>query len=282
VSVSDKAASPRIAVLHAPGTNRDGEAARAVELAGATPVIVPVGNRALTGHGAGPGRTSPAPDPPQAPHAALARLEAFQGVIVPGGFSYGDALGAGARLALELADELAAFAALGRPVLGICNGFQALVKAGLLTECAGRPQRRVTLTHNADGRFVCRWVHLAPVANARADLAPSLPTLIACPVAHGEGRIAVSSPSVVDDLERAGQVLFRYVGADGSPAQGSHPANPNGSAGDIAGLCNPEGNVWGLMPHPEDHLECAQDPFRRPGRSGLPLFQAFVERARAH
>lgn len=269
-------AGPRVAVLHAPGTNRDGEAARAVELAGGCPEVVTIG-RDLDND-----------------------LDGYGGVIVPGGFSYGDALGAGARLALEVRDALTGFAASGRPVLGICNGFQALLKAGLLTErrdrdldrdldgggagtgAGGAPARRVTLTHNANGRFECRWVHLAPVEGAAAGLAALLPATIACPVAHGEGRIAVCDAAALAELEAAGQVLFRYVDAEGRPAAGGYPANPNGSAGDVAGLCNRAGNVWGLMPHPEDHVEDAQDPYGVGGRSGLPLFRALVDRARAH
>jgi phosphoribosylformylglycinamidine synthase I len=247
--------APPIAVLHAPGTNRDGEAARAVELAGGRPEIVAVGDA----------------------------LEHFSGVILPGGFSYGDALGAGVRLALELSEVLVGFAGSGRPVLGICNGFQALVKAGLLTAApAPGAARPVTLTHNGNGRFECRWVHLAPVEGAAAGIACALPALIACPIAHGEGRIAVTSGGVLDELAADGQVLFRYVDAAGRPADGRYPANPNDSAGDIAGLCNPAGNVWGLMPHPEDHVDAAQDPFGVSGRSGLPLFRSLVDRARAH
>ena len=160
-------------------------------------------------------------------------------------------------------------------MLGICNGFQALVKAGLFTSgaegadragCAPAPTdpgppRAVTLTHNANGRFECRWVHLVPVEGATAGVAGELPAVIACPVAHGEGRIAVAGSGALEQLEAGGQVLFRYVDAAGRPAGGRYPANPNGSAGDVAGLCNPAGNVWGLMPHPEDHVVAAQDPF---------------------
>lgn len=234
----------RIAVLHAPGTNRDGEAARAVSLAGGSPEIVHVL--------AGPS------------------LDAYDGVIVPGGFSYGDALGAGTRLALELSDGLHAFAGAGRPVLGICNGFQALVRSGLLP--GGDGERRVTLTHNASGRFVCRWVALASETGNRSRTANGLPPVIACPVAHGEGRIAVTDPSVVDELVAAGNVWLRYT----------EGTNPNGSAGDIAGLVNDAGNVWGLMPHPEDHVTDEQNAFPdRPGRGGLALFEAFVTRAQA-
>jgi phosphoribosylformylglycinamidine synthase len=195
-------------------------------------------------------------------------LDRFAGVVVPGGFSHGDALGAGNRMALDCGPALAAFAGSGRPLLGICNGFQVLVRAGLLPGCGATD---VTLTHNATGSFVCRWVTLAFPADSRAELGGDL--TVACPVAHGEGRLAVSAPEVVARLDAAGQVLCRYAEA----------SNPNGSVGDIAGLCNPAGNVWGLMPHPEDHLEAAQNPFpARPGREGLPLFEAFVARARAH
>jgi phosphoribosylformylglycinamidine synthase I len=230
--------SAAIAVLHAPGTNRDGEAARAIGRAGGSAEIV----------------------------MADADLGPFAGVVVPGGFSHGDALGAGNRMALDCGASLAAFAATGRPVLGICNGFQVLVRAGLLPGCGGGD---VTLTHNAGGAFVCRWVTLAFGAS-QAALGP---LTVACPVAHGEGRLAVSGPDVVSRLEAGGQVLCRYV----------EGTNPNGSVGDIAGLCNPAGNVWGLMPHPEDHVQAAQNPFGgRPGREGLPLFEAFVARARAH
>jgi phosphoribosylformylglycinamidine synthase len=251
---------PRVAVLHAPGTNRDGEAVAALEQAGGTATIVPVGRD----------------------------LGTFAAVVVPGGFSYGDALGAGTRLALDVSSPLSEFAASGRPVLGICNGFQALVKAGLLPGADAPPSsetcgvRRVTLAHNANGRFECRWVHLAPEPGSRAALNGFLPPVIACPVAHGEGRLVVDGPDTADALASSGQVLFRYVAADGTAADGRYPENPNGSAADIAGLCNPAGNVWGLMPHPEDHIDESQDPYGRRGRLGLALFEALVERARAH
>ena len=235
-----------VGVLHAPGTNRDGETARAIALAGGRPEIVSIGTS----------------------------LDRFAALVLPGGFSYGDALGAGARLALEAGEALVAFAATGRPVLGICNGFQALVRAGLLPGPVAS-QRTVSLVENERARFECRWVHLAVQSGAAANIAAELPAVISCPVAHGEGRIAVSD-DVVPDPET---ILFRYVQEDGRPANGAYPDNPNGSLADIAGLCNAAGNVWGLMPHPEDHLNLLADPFGRPNREGLGLFKALVRRA---
>ncbi len=260
---------PRIAVLHAPGTNRDGEAAEALELSGAEPAVVLLTDLAA-------GRTT---------------LDDFAGVLVPGGFSYGDALGAGSRLALEVGHALSAYAADGaRPVLGICNGFQALVRAGLLgggdDGAGGGPAtpRVATLADNAGGRFECRWVTLAAEPNCTADWVGGIDHLVACPVAHGEGRIAVRSLADAADLAGRGLVALRYVNRDGSAAVGAYPANPNGSAADIAGLANPAGNVVGLMPHPEDHVRDSQDAFRGryPGRLARTLFDRFVARARAH
>ncbi|MFN0026269.1 MAG: phosphoribosylformylglycinamidine synthase I [Acidimicrobiales bacterium] len=246
---------PDIAVLIAPGTNRDGEAVRALELAGARAQLVHTGEP----------------------------LEPFAGVVIPGGFSYGDALGAGMRWALEAGESVGRAVSAGGVVLGICNGFQVLVRSGLLpggdqpsssdqpSSFGARHGRQVTLTANAGGHFVCRWVALGAEPGNAAGLHPRLAGVIACPVAHGEGRLATTHPSVVEDLQANGQILFRYV----------EGTNPNGSVADIAGLCDRTGRVWGLMPHPEDHLTEVQNPFpHRPGRAGLALFQAFVDRAR--
>jgi phosphoribosylformylglycinamidine synthase len=262
---------PAVAVLHAPGTNRDGDAALALRAAGAEPTIVLLSDLA----------------------AGRDELDRYAAVLVPGGFSYGDALGAGTRLALEAGDALRDYAADGeRPVLGICNGFQALVRAGLLGAdgdggCAGAagPARRWgTLAANANGRFECRWVTLEPDAGCAAPWVASIGHLVACPVAHGEGRVALGEGVAPDEVGRDGLVAFRYVAADGSAAGGAYPLNPNGSAGDIAGLANGAGNVVGLMPHPEDHVLAEQSAFggRVRGRLGLALFERFVDRARGH
>jgi phosphoribosylformylglycinamidine synthase len=260
---------PPILVPHASGTNRDGEAAQAIELAGGEARIAHV-NELRRG------------DVRFADHAA---------VLLPGGFSYGDALGAGGRLALDLrtwfADELSALVDASKPVLGICNGFQVLVKAGLLPGPADAA-REVTLTENARGRFECRWVTLrVDVGVSSSWLAAASGAVVRCPIAHGEGRIAVADDGVAQRMAEAGQVAFRYMHTGAAPiaeplvpAGGAYPANPNGSVDDIAGLCNDSGSVVGLMPHPEDHVLAWQRPSGPEEGSGLPIFTAFVDAAR--
>ena len=258
---------PSILILHASGINRDEEAARACELAGGRPEVVHI-NRLRAGERA---------------------FADYDMLLLPGGFSYGDALGAGARLALDLRvyfqDQLLEFVDCGKLVLGICNGFQTLVKAGVLpgnlpaqhpAAGQGEARRRVTLTENAEGRFECRWVNLAPNRRSAAVYLAQLDDLIACPIAHGEGNFQVVDDATLGELDAAGCVAFRYVRDDGSPADGEYPANPNGSIADIAGICNPAGNVLGLMPHPEDHVVAVQNRGAPSGRLGLRLFQAMI------
>jgi len=144
----------------------------------------------------------------------------------------------------------------------------------------------VTLTDNANGRFECRWVTLRVEPVFRSGWLGSLAGMkIRCPVAHGEGRVAVSDSEVIGTLESERRIAFRYLSEDGHVggdrlAGGLYPANPNGSVGDIAGLCDATGAVVGLMPHPEDHVVDWQRPGGPPGARGLPLFKAFVDAAR--
>ena len=246
---------PRVLILHANGTNRDHDAALALEAAGARTEIRPINDlrAARTGWGD------------------------YQMLVVPGGFSYADALGAGKLLAIDLnsyfAAEVQAFVAAGKPVIGICNGFQALVKAGVLP---GRDDLRATLTFNQAGHFECRWVRLLPVSPV-CVWTRGLAEAIECPVAHGEGNFVLADPAGLERLEAAGQVALVYAGPDGARAQGRYPSNPNGSLGDLAGICNPAGNVLGLMPHPEDYIHPHQHPRWTRGKRGglgLPLFKS--------
>ncbi len=238
----------KVLILHAPGTNRDGDLAEAVARAGGEVVITPLSALRKSNHD----------------------WREFGMLALPGGFSYGDALGAGRLFALDLetwfADFMRAFIDDGRPVIGICNGFQALVKAGFLPQGGVR----ATLTFNASGRFECRWVHLKSNRDNPSLWLQDLDAIL-CPVAHGEGRFVVDQG---DELPER-QIAFRYVHPSGKAANGEYPVNPNGSVGDIAGITNPEGNVIGLMPHPEDHIHPYQHPhWLRAGNGsmGLKLF----------
>ena len=252
---------PRALILHAPGTNRDLEAAQALELAGALPEIVPLAEL----------------------RAGRKTLADYQLLILPGGFSYADALGAGKLFALDLntdfLDQVQEFVGSGKPVLGICNGFQALLKAGILPSVTTPVTS--TLTFNASGHFECRWVSLEPRSRA-CVWTSGLSECVYCPVAHGEGNFTVASNEVLSGLEANDQIALVYVRADGRRADGAYPDNPNGSAADIAGICNPAGNVLGLMPHPENHLFAHQHPRWTRGEGGglgLRLFEQGVNYA---
>lgn len=230
-------------ILHANGTNRDHDAALAVELAGGNPEILHL-NTLL--------------ENPK-------KLEDYGFLIIPGGFSYGDDLGAGVMWALalreRLGEELYAFVSSGKPVLGICNGFQTLVKAGLLP--GGFEQRSSTLTYNQQRHFECRWVWLEANQNSPSFWLDGLEQGIYTPIAHGEGRFLCDDATLAH-LEQQNMVALRYLD------------NPNGSAADIAGITNAAGNVLGLMPHPENHIFDWQHPRYHRGEgsgSGLRLFK---------
>ena len=220
-------------VLRAAGTNCDRETVHALELAGA---------RVETMH------VSRLADEP-------ARLDRFGILVIPGGFTYGDDVGAGRILAFELRHRLGEaierFGADGRLVLGICNGFQVLVQMGLLPGIDGVTDRgALTLTDNDSGKFECRWVTLE--CRSPHGIFCPLGRRLRMPVAHAEGKVVVADESVVDQLEAAGQIAFVYVDPDGGSAV--YPYNPNGSVSAIAGVTDPTGRVLGLMPHPERNV----------------------------
>ena len=137
-------------------------------------------------------------------------------------------------------------------------------------------ERRVTLTENASGHFECRWVHLQVNRQAKAGFLAEIDDLIFCPIAHGEGNFQVKDEATLAALEAEQLIAIRYVNQDGELAGGRYALNPNGSVADIAGICNAQGNVLGLMPHPEDHVLPIQNPTRGNGQLGLVLFQAMI------
>lgn len=229
-------ADVRVLVLRAAGINCDEETVHCWRLAGARPDLVHINELSKN----------------------PSRLRGYQIVTIPGGFSYGDDVGAGVilaqRLELDLLDALGEHVLRGGGLLGICNGFQVLVKAGLLPGAEFRG--RITVTHNDSNKFEARWVRLRVETDRCPFLMPG--ATIELPVEHGEGRVVTTDSAVVDELERRGLIALRYVDADG--LSDSYPANPNGSVAGIAGLRDETGRIFGLMPHPDRHFDYTQHP----------------------
>ncbi len=240
-------------VIRTAGTNCDAEMCRGFEMAGASVRLEHVDKLIA--------------DP--------ARVDSADLIGFPGGFSYGDDIASGRILAVRLRERL--YPALrdaaqrGVPMIGACNGFQALVQIGLLPGPAqdadwpqdAAPAQTVALTHNADARFIDRWVRIHPNPASRCVWTRSLSELwregedenelrssaLILPIAHGEGRFVTASPSVLSSLNAGGQVALTYVD------------NPNGSTADIAAICDPSGRIFGLMPHPERFLDWTLHPW---------------------
>ncbi|KJS16221.1 MAG: phosphoribosylformylglycinamidine synthase [Peptococcaceae bacterium BRH_c4b] len=213
------------------------------------------------------------------------KLSSYHILALPGGFSYGDDVHSGKVLAVELTsllkEQLQEFVEAGKPVLGICNGFQVLVRTGLL------PERKIgtintTLMHNDSGKFECRWVNLLVEDSPCIFTRGMTEKTISIQVAHGEGRF-YTDPETLNRIESSRQVVFRYCDAGGK-ATALYPANPNGSLNAIAGICDETGLVMGLMPHPERFVEKTQHPNWRRGIEGDPhglaVFQNAVSYAR--
>jgi len=228
----------RAIVLRAAGINCDRETEYALEMAGAGTDRVHI-NRAIE-------------DP--------ALLDAYQILVFPGGFSYGDDVSAGKILANQvvhhLADTVRKFIDDGKLVLGICNGFQVLVKAGILPGIDGSRQEDVTIACNDSGKFEDRWVHLAPATSRCVFLEPE--RQIYLPIAHGEGKVVTRNEETLERLIAEGYVAYRYVDPNGE--EGPYPINPNGSLASIAGLTDSTGRVLGLMPHPERFVRRTHHP----------------------
>jgi len=258
--------SIRVMVFRAAGTNCDEETAFAWSLVGAQADRVHI-NRVI---------------------ARPAMLHDYQVLTVPGGFSYGDDVSAGRifanQIAHHLADELRGFVEAGKLVLGICNGFQVLVKAGLLpgpmSESPAVPAngtQPVTVTYNDSAKFESRWVHLRVDTDRCVFVEPG--STLALPIAHGEGKVVAVDRAALSALSSGGYAAVRYVDEHGQP--GPYPINPNGSQDDIAGLTDRTGRVFGLMPHPERHIHRTHHPqwTRRPDDAdpdGLMIFRRAV------
>lgn len=252
-------------ILRGPGTNCDHETAYAFELAGGKTERVHI-NRLLENPGL---------------------LKEFQALCVPGGFSYGDDLGAGRVLGFQLqnrlGDYLQQFRDDGKLLLGICNGFQVLMSCGLLVPPAADGHRRATLTLNDGGQFLNRWVYLENTSQDKCVFLKGIERM-AMPMAHAEGKFVTDSTETTRQLDTAGQLTLRYSAPlEHEASLGDLPANPNGATLDVAGVCDATGRVLGLMPHPERHI-CRTQHFQwtrlpkdAPTGDGLAMFQNAVQ-----
>ena len=245
--------TPKVLVLRTAGTNCNEETAYAFSYFGATVDQVHV-NELVAG---------------------TKKLSDYQILALPGGFSYGDDIASGRILAnelrLKLGSDLKKFIADGKLVIGICNGFQILVKAGILpglnvgTSLPAGGQE-ATLFHNDSAKFEARWTHLT-VTGEKSVWTKGIQEQIYLPVAHGEGKFIPRDPKVLETLKINGQIVFHYCAANG--AAPVYPDNPNGSTEHIAGICDTTGRVLGLMPHPERHFLSHQHPsWTRLGKLG--------------
>ena len=234
-------AKPKAIILRTAGTNCDVESAFAAGKAGFSADRVHV-NRIATGD---------------------VRLDDYSFMFIPGGFSYGDDVAAGKIMALELnkrlGDTLMQFEEKGKLVLGVCNGFQVLIKTGLIPFHAKIPaEMHATLTDNDSGKFEDRWVHLKVKPETVCVFTRNIKPQIELPVANGEGKFMLKNPGDMEELESNGQVVLQYVSKNGG--EPVYPEDPNGSMGHIAGICNKSGTIFGLMPHPERFLHRTNHP----------------------
>ncbi|OEG71891.1 hypothetical protein ATZ36_12050 [Candidatus Endomicrobiellum trichonymphae] len=164
----------------------------------------------------------------------------------------------------KLGNRIKKFALSGRPIIGICNGFQVLVKMGLLPDPELFEQVS-TLSYNDSDKFECRWVYLKTEKKIKNESncvwTKNLPDIISLPIAHGEGKFIPDGRKLLDSLNKNNQIVFRYCSKHGGKPE--YPLDPNGSVDQIAGICNTAGNVFGLMPHPERYIFALQHPARK-------------------
>ena len=242
---------PKAIILRTAGTNCDYETRYALEKAGADVDLVHV-NQLVKDKGL---------------------LGSYHIFVLPGGFTYGDDIAAGKVLANQLRhhllDELTRFVDDGKLVIGICNGFQVLIKMGLLPGINGTQpssneyRQEFTLTYNDSNKFEDRWVYLKSFSDKSVFIDNDC--MLYVPIAHAEGKFVAGNGGELENLGKSGQIIFKYVDKDGNIA--NYPWNPNGSLENIAGICDSTGRVLGMMPHPERYIEPTQHP--RWTREGL-------------
>ncbi|MBI5573748.1 MAG: phosphoribosylformylglycinamidine synthase I [Elusimicrobia bacterium] len=255
----------KVLVLKTAGTNNDVETALGFNLAGASSDIVHI-NRFLRKE---------------------KKFSEYKILAIPGGFSYGDDISAGKifanKLKYRMKNEITKFAKAGKLIIGICNGFQVLVKSGFLPFIDNN--QITTLTYNDSGKFECRWVYLKTIKNEKLKMKnfwlKNLPEIIQLPVAHGEGKF-VCDKDILKKLKERSLIILKYVDENGQ--EKGYPYNPNGSLDNIAGIMNPEGNVFGLMPHPERFTIKYHYPFWTRNRNiepyGLQILKNAVDYAK--
>ena len=239
-------------ILRAPGTLCDVETAFAFEQAGSATYLAHI-NELVRGE---------------------KRFSDYQILVIPGGFTYGDDIGAGKVLAnelsLKLGEDINRFTKEGKLILGVCNGFQVLVKASILPNPQGN-EPCITLTTNDSGCFECRWVHLSVNSNSSCVFTKGIDRMY-LPVAHGEGKLVTLSGALSDP-----NIALYYTDDSGNKRAG-YPHNPNGSIDNIAGICDNSGRIFALMPHPERHIRGTQHPrwTRQKGKNYGDGFQIFI------
>lgn len=254
-----KSLKPKVLVLKTEGTNCDEELYFAFKIAGGDPKIVHVNEL----------------------RSKKENLKNYNILAIPGGFSYGDDIVSGKILAVELtsffSEELKKFIERKDTlIIGICNGFQVLIRTGLLPfRTIGKMQ--ATLTNNDKGRFECRWVNLKADKNTKCVFLNN--DALSLQVAHGEGKF-FADKNTIEKIENNNLVVFRYIDEKGIPTQ-KYPENPNGSLNAIAGICDTTGRILGLMPHPERFVKIEQHPnwrrlkIKQP--QGLPIFENMIK-----
>jgi len=218
--------------------------------------------------------------------SGVKKLSDYHILALPGGFSYGDDIASGRILAnelrLKLGEDIKQFIRDGKLIIGICNGFQILAKAGILPGLGMNIGQEATLFYNDSAKFEARWVPLK--LENRCVWTQGMAPQIYLPVAHGEGKFIPRDKKVLESLMANKQIVLRYCAIDGSKPE--YPDNPNGSTEDIAGICDTTGRILGLMPHPERHFLFEQHPFwtRLPKKSefgdGAKIFENGVNYVR--